>query len=192
MRSRSGGVRGDGYRRGVAGAGVPLVEQAMRAVTPPQTRQQRVMEFIAECYRTPYEEITGPGKFTHIVKVRQISVWLMHKAFPNVSWPYLGRLFGGRDHSTMYHAVLRAEAMMARDSDLKEFTEHVLSEIGVQTAGFIMSGEEIERIKVAGEALRRDLGTDKEWCSQCERRVNASDAVKCEDRFCGYKAQTSA
>ena len=52
-----------------------------------------------------------------VVKPRQIAMYLS-KALTPRSLPEIGRRFGGRDHTTVIHAVKQIERLRAADSEL--------------------------------------------------------------------------
>ncbi|MGO4196868.1 helix-turn-helix domain-containing protein [Rhizobium sp. YAF28] len=56
-----------------------------------------------------YRDMIGPDRRRPTVQVRQQLIWELHHKF-GMSFPALGRLFGGRDHTTMLHSVRRVEA----------------------------------------------------------------------------------
>lgn len=58
----------------------------------------------------PYELMAGPNRQREIVHFRQKLMWEIKTIVkPSITWPELGRLFGGRDHTTALHGV-RAHA----------------------------------------------------------------------------------
>lgn len=65
----------------------------------------------------PYEGIVGSSRFRRHCYPRQLIMWEL-KTFvkPSISYPELGRLFGGRDHTTALHAVRKIEAQRAKES----------------------------------------------------------------------------
>src|SRR3546814_12506043 len=52
-----------------------------------------------------------------VVRPRQIAMYLAKKMTPR-SLTEIGRIFGGRDHSTVIHAVRTIEALRAHDSEI--------------------------------------------------------------------------
>lgn len=54
----------------------------------------------------PYEVVTGPTRKRKVALFRQMLVWeIKTKVKPEITYPELGRLFGGRDHTTVLWAV---------------------------------------------------------------------------------------
>lgn len=59
-----------------------------------------------------YQAIIGQGRRREIVIFRQLFMWEIQQKF-GLSYPAIGRLFGGRDHTTALHAVRKIEKMKA-------------------------------------------------------------------------------
>ncbi len=57
-----------------------------------------------------------------IVKPRQVAMYLSKTMTPR-SFPEIGRRFGGRDHTTVLHAVRKIEEMIAADQKLSHEIE---------------------------------------------------------------------
>ena len=55
----------------------------------------------------------------NISRPRQIAMFLS-KHLTTSSLPAIGRYFGGRDHTTVMHAISAIEKLMARDLPVKE------------------------------------------------------------------------
>lgn len=53
-----------------------------------------------------------------IVRPRQIAAFLMRRHCPHLSFPAIGRLMGGRDHTTILHAQRVIEARLLVDADM--------------------------------------------------------------------------
>jgi chromosomal replication initiator protein len=57
-----------------------------------------------------------------IVKPRQIAMYLAKTLTPR-SFPEIGRRFGGRDHTTVLHAVRKIEELISGDTKLSHEIE---------------------------------------------------------------------
>ena len=62
----------------------------------------------------PAGAITGPDRLKAYVRERHRVIWAARQLIPNISMVVLGRALGGRDHTTVSHALRRHEALMAR------------------------------------------------------------------------------
>lgn len=62
-----------------------------------------------------YAQIVGKSRKKEIVAARQLIMWeIKRQVKPSISWPELGRLFGGKDHTTGIHAVRKLDALHER------------------------------------------------------------------------------
>lgn len=59
-----------------------------------------------------YAQVMGSGRSRQIVEARHSCVYAVHKARPDMSFPQLGAIFGGRDHTTIIFAVRKMEARL--------------------------------------------------------------------------------
>jgi chromosomal replication initiator protein len=58
----------------------------------------------------PIADIRGPSRYSRHVKARHEAMWLIREA-TELSFPEIGRLFRGRDHTTVIAGVRRIRAM---------------------------------------------------------------------------------
>ena len=68
-----------------------------------------------------------------IVKPRQVAMYLAKMMTPR-SLPEIGRRFGGRDHTTVLHAVRKIEDMVGADQQLAKELELLKRLIDEQSA----------------------------------------------------------
>ena len=59
-----------------------------------------------------------------VARPRQVAMYLC-KMLTSKSLPEIGRGFGGRDHTTVIHAVRKIEELMATDGQLAEDVENL-------------------------------------------------------------------
>jgi len=59
-----------------------------------------------------------------VVRPRQIAMYLS-KQLTLRSLPEIGRRFGGRDHTTVLHAVRKIDELVASDGNLAKDVEHL-------------------------------------------------------------------
>ena len=84
---------------------VELVDS--RGMTP---RQANLLEIaaIAKEHCFTVEDILGPRKFKHLVTVRRKCIVMLREK--GYSTTEIGRIMGGRDHSTICHALQKSKA----------------------------------------------------------------------------------
>ncbi len=76
-----------------------MATQGHRKVSPTQ-----VLEAVSKFYDVSIEDLKGPRRQKEIVKPRQMVMFLMREE-ASLSYPKIGRELGGRDHTTVIHAV---------------------------------------------------------------------------------------
>lgn len=68
-------------------------------------------------YRIDTAEMRSARRARAVARPRQIAMYLAKKLTPR-SLPEIGRIFGGRDHSTVIHAVRTIEALRKENADI--------------------------------------------------------------------------
>lgn len=62
-----------------------------------------------------YEDVVGTSRTREIAYARQIIMWEIKQwVKPDASYPEIGRLFGGKDHTTVLHAIRKINAIKAK------------------------------------------------------------------------------
>lgn len=70
-------------------------------------------------------DIASDRRRASIVRVRQIACWLM-RHHTTMSYPMIGAKLGGRDHTTVLHAVRKIDDLRERDPTLKALTDKLV------------------------------------------------------------------
>ena len=89
-------------------------EQSTESLTP-----DTVMGMVAEYFNLSVRELKGNKRHAHIAQARQVAMYLC-RSLLSVSFPALGRVFGGKDHSTVLYSVKKIEQLKEDDADLKQ------------------------------------------------------------------------
>lgn len=76
-----------------------------------------IQKRVAEHYRIRPAEMVSARRAREVARPRQVAMYLAKRLTPR-SLPEIGRRFGGRDHTTVMHAVKRIESLRASDSEL--------------------------------------------------------------------------
>jgi hypothetical protein len=66
---------------------------------------RHILEVTAIESRIPMVHITGPRRERSLVIPRHAACILIRDLCPHLSFPAIGRIMGGRDHSTVMHAL---------------------------------------------------------------------------------------
>ena len=89
-------------------------ENAQAPLTP-----DLIQEIVARHYNIRVEDIQGNKKPKNIAFPRQVSMYLCRKLL-DISLPKIGDSFGGRDHTTVIHAISKIEKQMENNKKKKK------------------------------------------------------------------------
>ena len=90
------------------------VKEEEKTVTP-----KMIIEAVAKLFRVNEDDIISKRKTKEIVVPRQVSIYLC-KNLTELSFNKIGDYFGGKDHSTVMHAVKKVEYYIENDPEIKE------------------------------------------------------------------------
>lgn len=76
-----------------------------------------IQKTVADYYKIKVAELFSKKRTRAIARPRQMAMWLC-KQVTQFSYPTIGEAFGGRDHTTVIHAVKNIEQLRTTDSDL--------------------------------------------------------------------------
>jgi chromosomal replication initiator protein len=85
-----------------------------------------IQKRVAAHYGVRVSEMFSARRARNIARPRQIAMYLA-KNLTSLSYPEIGRQFGGRDHTTVMHAVRTIENLMKSDAQLNEDVELIKS-----------------------------------------------------------------
>jgi len=91
-----------------------LLRSRERAATIDSIQKQ-----VAQHFNIKIADMSSPRRARSVARPRQIAMYLAKQLTPR-SLPEIGRKFGGRDHTTVMHAVKKVEELMQQDADFAE------------------------------------------------------------------------
>jgi chromosomal replication initiator protein len=83
------------------------------------TSVEEIQQQVAEAFGISRAELIGSSRTATPLRARQVAIFLTRE-LTDLSLPQIGRLYGGRDHSTVLNSLRRVEAGLADDSDLAD------------------------------------------------------------------------
>jgi chromosomal replication initiator protein len=89
---------------------------------PRRIRIEDIQRVVSRHYNVSKSDLLSARRTRTIVRPRQIAMYLAKVLTPR-SLPEIGRRFGGRDHTTVLHAVRKIEGMIEADGALKDEIE---------------------------------------------------------------------
>jgi chromosomal replication initiator protein len=105
---------------------IELAEVAIRDLVrlrePKRVKIEDIQKLVANHYSISRPDILSSRRTATVVRPRQIAMYLA-KVLTLRSLPEIGRRFGGRDHTTVLHAVRKIETLSKTDGVLSEELE---------------------------------------------------------------------
>ena len=81
-----------------------------------------IQKKVAEYYSVRVSDMHSPRRARTVARPRQVAMYLSKQLTPR-SLPEIGRKFGGRDHTTVIHAVKKIEELMGEEKNMCEDIE---------------------------------------------------------------------
>lgn len=107
-----------------------LAKEALKDMIGAFNRQitvENIQKTVADYYKIKVADLFSKKRTRVIARPRQVAMWLA-KDLTAQSYPSIGDAFGGRDHTTVLHAVRTIESLRAKDSELNHDL-HVLQQV---------------------------------------------------------------
>ena len=92
-----------------------------------QITVEGIQKTVADYFKLKVADLFSKKRTRQIVRPRQIAMWLA-KNLTSQSYPSIGEAFGGRDHTTVLHAVRAIETLRSKDNELNHDV-HVLLQV---------------------------------------------------------------
>jgi chromosomal replication initiator protein len=92
------------------------------------TSVEEIQQRVAERFGISRAELVGSSRAATPLRARQVAIFLT-RDLTDLSLPQIGRLYGGRDHSTVLNSLRRIEVGMDEDRTLAERVDRLRSEI---------------------------------------------------------------
>ncbi|HET9152536.1 MAG TPA: chromosomal replication initiator protein DnaA [Solirubrobacterales bacterium] len=97
-----------------------LIAEVVPGVRPRRpTSVEEIQQRVAERFGVSRAELVGSSRAATPLRARQVAIFLT-RDLTDLSLPQIGRLYGGRDHSTVLNSLRRVEAGLDDDPELAE------------------------------------------------------------------------
>jgi chromosomal replication initiator protein len=100
-----------------------LSENQPRPITP-----QLILDETAALFGFTTDEIISKHRQRPLVTARQIAMYVMRE-LTELSYPNIARVFGGRDHTTVIHAVEKIGALMSKDRQIYDQVTRLMQSV---------------------------------------------------------------
>ncbi len=118
----------------------PLSAELIDAVVPRSTRSsgsspvEEIQQRVSTAFGISRAELVGSTRAATPLRARQVAIYLTRE-LTDLSLPQIGRLYGGRDHSTVLNSIKRIEARCGEDAALATRVEKLRSAIHTSSTG---------------------------------------------------------
>jgi chromosomal replication initiator protein len=99
-----------------------VIRDLIRPADPRRIRVEDILRIVAKHYGVSRADLLSSRRTANVVRPRQIAMYLA-KTLTLRSLPEIGRRFGGRDHTTVLHAVRKIEGLVQGDKVLADEIE---------------------------------------------------------------------
>jgi len=98
------------------------VRDLIRPQEPKRVKIEDIQRIVARQYNVSRADLLSSRRTANVVRPRQVAMYLA-KTLTLRSLPEIGRRFGGRDHTTVLHAVRKIENLVGSDTMLADEIE---------------------------------------------------------------------
>ena len=98
------------------------VRDLIRPQEPRRVKIEDIQRVVARQYNVSRADLLSSRRTANVVRPRQVAMYLA-KTLTLRSLPEIGRRFGGRDHTTVLHAVRKIESLVNKDLSLADEIE---------------------------------------------------------------------
>ncbi|HWV51827.1 chromosomal replication initiator protein DnaA [Pseudorhodoplanes sp.] len=98
------------------------VRDLIRPQEPKRVKIEDIQRVVARQYNVSRSDLLSSRRTANVVRPRQVAMYLA-KTLTLRSLPEIGRRFGGRDHTTVLHAVRKIENLLGNDTALADEVE---------------------------------------------------------------------
>ena len=98
-----------------------MAREVLKNIIPDRSRSltvEAIQKLVADHYNVKISDLKSPRRLRVLAVPRQIAMYLCRKHVRS-SFPELGLKFGGKDHSTVVHAVQKIEKLLLQDVTLR-------------------------------------------------------------------------
>jgi len=92
-----------------------------------------IQKFVSEYFAVTIEQMKDKTRKREIVIARQVAMYFA-KEYTNMSLKSIGNHFGGRDHSTVIHALTSVSDLMDTDKKFRATMQDLIKKIKIKSA----------------------------------------------------------
>ncbi len=110
---------------------LPMAQQVLKYLISNGERRitmDSILRAVAEKFNLQPQQLKQKSNTRQIAYPRQIAMYLM-KDLTHASLPEIGRVFGGKHHTTVLHSVQKIERLRQTDSDLNRLIHNLIDSV---------------------------------------------------------------
>jgi hypothetical protein len=107
---------------------LPVGRREVQPFLPAYPPVDKIQKVVARRFGVTRMDIMSRRKMARLVLPRHVAIYLTKELTP-LSLPQIGMRFGGKDHTTILHAVRRMEKIIADDSKIAEIVHELRSQV---------------------------------------------------------------
>jgi chromosomal replication initiator protein len=111
-----------------------VAEVVPKSAQPARLPVEEIQQRVASAFGISRAELVGSSRAATPLRARQIAIFLTRE-MTELSLPQIGRVYGGRDHSTVLNSLRRVEAGLDEDEALSARVEELRAAIHNPTPG---------------------------------------------------------
>ncbi len=89
---------------------------------------KNLLKIVADFYNLTEKDLLSTTRRQEITQARQVTMYMMRDLFHN-SYPFIGKLFGGKDHTTVMHACEKIKERLREDETFQQEFEIIKQRI---------------------------------------------------------------
>lgn len=109
---------------------IEAIQTAINAASPTEeVALASITNAVARYFRMKSSELRSSSRKQNLVRARSLAMWLARR-MTGKSMHQIGDHFGGRDHTTVLHAIRKTQSLLESDSDLRRAADEVTEKLG--------------------------------------------------------------
>ncbi|MGC8740603.1 MAG: chromosomal replication initiator protein DnaA [Candidatus Sumerlaeaceae bacterium] len=93
--------------------------------SPPQTlHAEQIIQVVCQNFGIGREDLLGQNRKKRLATPRHVAMFLVRK-FTKLSYPEIGEVFGGRDHTSVLHAFRRISEQIEKDENMRSLIAYL-------------------------------------------------------------------
>ena len=108
-----------------------MAQQILSDVREPQEKPittDRILQMTSDMFGYSINQLTSQGRQQGLVKARQISMYVMRE-LTDLSYPAIASVFGGRDHTTVMHAVKKINGLLPAERKVYDQVAQLIAHV---------------------------------------------------------------